>query len=70
MQNLYLLDLKPASGKPGLLVCRQSGNVCDPIFTVVEFPGTFTKISICQFLIMNRVFKLDMIYFKHLLGHQ
>lgn len=52
-QNLYLLDLEPAPGKPGLLVGTQSGNVCDSICTVVEFPGTFTKISICQFLIMD-----------------
>ena len=53
MQNLYFLDWKPVPGKPGLLVCTQSGNVCDSIFTVVEFPGTFTKISICQLLIMD-----------------
>ena len=34
-------------------VCTQSGYVCDSFFTVVEFPGTFTKISICQLLIMD-----------------
>ena len=53
MEKLYFLDWKPVPGKPGLLVCTQSGNVCDSIFTVVEFPGTFTKISICQLLIMD-----------------